>query len=428
MKKLISLSSSSPRLFMRTQHPISFLKSLYRTWQAKSSLSWSQLSYQKVRLAVAITGVAFSNILIFTQLGLRAQLFRGITLLPENLKGDLFLLSAYAPIIDMSAFPRVYLYQADAVTGVASASPLYIGEANWVNPEDLEQQKLQGESAQEFEFFPNRVRIIAFNPAQPVLNLPEVNYQLRRLNAPGSILFDRESQDQLGPVPELFEQQQEVTTIMDQRQVYVVGLFNFGSTFFDKGHVIMSDWNYARWYGQDKLETITVGVLSVEPGEDPKVVQQRLQQNLSGDVKVLTRQELLEAEQEFRAAFPEGKILNFGAAIGFIVGLVVVYQVLYMDINDHLPEYATLKAMGYADASLLVVVLQEALILAVLGFIPGFFCSYGIYGLLASITKIPLAMRVDVAIQVFVLTLIMCGVSGAIATNKLRSADPADVF
>lgn len=406
-----------------------FLKPI-RYWQARN-LAWSQLSYQKVRLAVAIMGVAFSNLLIFTQLGLRAQLFNGITLLPENLKGELFLLSAYAPIIDMSAFPRVYLYQADAVAGVASASPIYVREANWVNPEDLQRQqntRATQEDSQDFDFFPNQVRILAFNPAQPVLAMPEVERQLGQLNAPDSILFDRLSQDQLGPVPELFEQQEKVTTIMDKRPVYVVGLFSFGSTFFDKGHAIVSDWNYARWYGQDQLESITVGVLTLEPGADPAVVQKRLQTSLSQDVQVLTRKELLQAEQDFRAAYPEGKILNFGAAIGFVVGLIVVYQVLYMDVNDHLPEYATLKAMGYSDLSLLAVVLQEALILAILGFIPGFFGAYGIYGLLTSITKIPLAMRADVALQVFVLTLIMCGLSGAIATNKLRSADPADVF
>jgi putative ABC transport system permease protein len=142
----------------------------------------------------------------------------------------------------------------------------------------------------------------------------------------------------------------------------------------------------------------------------------------------MTQAEIAQAEQAFQASFPNGKILNFGAAIGFIVGIVVVYQVLYTDVSDHLPEYATLKAMGYSDTSLLLVVLQEAVILAILGFIPGFLSSYGIYGLLVQLTKIPLTMRFGVALQVFILTLVMCMISGAIAMNRLRSADPADVF
>jgi putative ABC transport system permease protein len=114
--------------------------------------------------------------------------------------------------------------------------------------------------------------------------------------------------------------------------------------------------------------------------------------------------------------------------MGFIVGVVVVYQVLYTDVSDHLPEYATLKALGYSDRRLLTVVLQEALLLAVMGFIPGYLASYGVYQLLIIITRVPLVMKTHVAITVFILTLVMCSLSGAIAINKLRSADPADVF
>lgn len=407
---------------------LALLKSLRTYLQVSKPLGWSQLSHQKVRMAVAMTGVAFSNILIFSQLGLRALLFDGVTLLPENLKGDLFLLSSYAPIIDQSAFPRVYLYQADAIAGVASASPLYVKEANWVNPQDLLRQNDGQEKFQEINFFPNVVKILAFNPAQPVLNMPEVNQQLERLNIPGSVLFDRLAQSQLGPISQLFNEQGEVSTVMNNRRTHVVGLFNLGSTFFDKGHVIMSDWNYARWFEEKSLGKVTVGILMLEPGVNPANVQKQMRSSLPKDVKVLTRKELLEAEQNFRAQYPEGKILNFGAVIGFIVGVVVVYQVLYMDVSDHLPEYATLKAMGYSDVSLLMVVLQEAVILAVLGFIPGYITSYWMYGLLTNLTKIPLTMRPEVVLQVFILTMVMCVTSGAIAMNKLRSADPADVF
>ena len=130
----------------------------------------------------------------------------------------------------------------------------------------------------------------------------------------------------------------------------------------------------------------------------------------------------------FDASEPNGVILRFGTIVGFIVGIIIVYQVLYSDINDHLSEYATLKAMGYGDRSLLVVVIQEAIILGVMGFIPGFIASVGLYQLLSMLTRIPIAMKVSIAIQVFILTLVMSIVSGAIATNKLRSADTADVF
>ena len=391
----------------------------------KTPVAWLQLSHQKIRLLVAILGISFANILIFSQLGLKALLFDGITLVPENLNGDLYLISAYAQNIGRSSFPRIYLYQADGIPGVASASPLYIGKGEWVNPENLRSPSNQTEGSQKKSY---EVRVLAFNPHQPVFMLPEINQQLDLLTIPNGLLFDRLAQPQLGSIAELFNKKEKVTTVMNNRSVRVVGLFSMGSTVMDEGHVIMSDWNYGQQNGNDKLEKISVGILTLESGVALEKVIATIQQNLPQDVKVLTKQELIQGEQDYIAQFPEGKILNFGAAIGFIVGVVVVYQVLYTDISEHLPEYATLKAMGYSDHSLLMIILQEAMILALMGFIPGFFTSYGVYHLLENTTKIPLEMRSDVTVQVFVLTITMCGISGAIASKKLRTADPADIF
>ena len=391
----------------------------------KISVAWLQLSHQKIRLLVAILGIAFANILIFTQLGLRALLFDGITLVPEHLNGDLYLISAYAQNIGRSSFPKVYLYQADSISGVASASPLYIGNGEWVNPESLDQPQNEKEVAPKNSY---EVRILAFNPNQPVFTLPEINQQLDLLTIPNGVLFDRLGQPQLGAISELFEKKGHVTTVMNNLSVQVVGLFSMGSTVMDEGHVIMSDWNYGRQNGNAKLERLSVGVLTLEPGVTPETVIASIQENLSEDIKVLTKPELIQGEQDYIAQFPEGKILNFGAVIGFIVGVVVVYQILYTDISEHLPEYATFKAMGYSDRYLLIIVLEEAMILALMGFIPGFFASYGVYHFLESSTNIPLEMSTNVTLQVFILTIAMCGISGAIASKKLRTVDPADIF
>jgi len=409
----------------RRSRPLS--RTIKTYWQARKPLGWAQLTHRKIRLLVAITGVAFSNILIFTQLGLKNMLFDGVTLVPDHLQGDLFLVSAYAPNIDLGAFPKIYLYQANAVRGVQDASPLYIGFSNWVNPEDLLQAE-DDDAPESFQLFPNAVKVLAFNPQQPVLAMPEVNQQLDRLTVPSAVLYDRLSQEKLGPIVEQFQTAAPVSTLMSNQRVYVVGLFSLGSTLFDNGHVIMSDWSYTHWYGQESLEQVSVGCLSLEAGAELERVRSRLITALPDSIKVLTQTELSAAEQAFRASLPNGKVLNFGAAMGFIVGMVIVYQVLYTDVSEHLPEYATLKAMGYSDRALLIVVLQEALLLAVLGFVPGYVASYGVYQLLVAVIRVPLVMKTAVAVQVFVLTLVMCMISGAIATNKLRSADPADVF
>ncbi len=415
-----------------------FLKQL----TAERPLAWAQLSHQKTRLAIAITGVGFANILMFTQLGLRAVLFDGITLIHDYLQGDLFLMSAYSPALGFQPFARIYLYQANGIPGVNSATALYIRRVDWVNPEQLSLTKQRGAIAHQDEttdaseqksteantVSPEKVKVLAFNPIQPVFNLTEVNQQLDKLNQPDTILFDRLAQPGLGPVTDLIDRHSSVTTIMDNRRTTVAGLFTLGSTLFTKGHVIMSDWNYANRHGQDSLKDISVGLLRLDPNVNPLQVQAQLRDTLPESVQVFTREELIQKEKTFWEADPSGIVLNFGAVMGFIVGVIVVYQVLYSDVAEHLPEYATLKAMGYSDRSLLRIVLQEAMILAVLGFMPGCVASLGVYSLLSSLTKIPLTLRPDVMAQVFALTLVMCGVAGAIATQKLRKADPADIF
>ena len=401
-------------------------RSLKTTWQLHKPLGLAQLAHRKTRLLVALTGVAFANILIFTQLGLRAMLLDGVTLVPEHLKGDLFLVSAYAPTLDIGSFPKIYLYRAHAVSGVQSATALYISAANWVNPEDL--ATIQSDENPGFELFPDSVKVLAFNPIQPALELPGMEANLDRLTAPGTLLFDRLGQEKLGPIPALFQDHGVVSTLMNNRRVAVVGLFSLGSTLFDNGHVVMSDWNFSKWFGPDSLEQVNVGCLMLEPGADIEQVRSHLQAHLPDDVRIMTREEAVAAEQAFHASLPNGKVLNFGAMMGFIVGVILVYQVLYTDVTDHLPEYATLKAIGYSNTSLLTIVIQEAVIIAVLGFIPGYLASIGVYHLLVQLIRVPLTMKRAIAIQVFLLTVIMCLISGAIAMNKLRSADPADVF
>jgi putative ABC transport system permease protein len=146
------------------------------------------------------------------------------------------------------------------------------------------------------------------------------------------------------------------------------------------------------------------------------------------EVKVLTSEQLIALEEAYWSKDPAGVVFNFGTIMGFIVGVVMVYQVLYSDINDHLAEYATLKAIGYSHKQLLFVIFQEAIILGILGFLPGYGLSVGMYTLISNLIRIPIPMRATIALQVFVLTLLMCVISGAIASRKLQSADPADIF
>lgn len=397
----------------------------FNAYLRRTPVAWLQLSHQKVRLLVAILGVAFSIILIFTQLGLRGMLFNGVTLLPENLNGDLYLMSNYAEVIRDSSLPNIYLYQADAVEGVADVRPLYVSRGRWVDPKLLKTAEVDAVDA---DIESSSMQIIAFNPNKPVLNLPEVNQQLNLLAVPGSILYDRLSKSVSGNIPQLFANQDQVFSILDNRRVTVVGLFNLGSTFYFDSVAVMSDWNYKQISEGADLDQVSLGVIFLEPGANPQAVIKSIKQTLGKSIKVLTKAELAEAEVAKVATWPEGKVLNFGAGIGFVVGIIIVYQVIYTDVSEHLPEYATLKAMGYKDRDLSLVVFQESLILAVMGFIPGYLASFGIYYLMTNFIELPVSMNPAIALQVFILNLLMCIISGAIAIKKLRTADPADIF
>ncbi|MEB3360236.1 MAG: FtsX-like permease family protein [Synechococcales bacterium] len=192
-------------------------------------------------------------------------------------------------------------------------------------------------------------------------------------------------------------------------------------------NLLMSDTNYARWFGDSALQQVSVGIVTLSPSANLEAVKAGITARVPG-VQVYTHEELIAKELAFQQSHPTGPIFGFGTAMGFVVGVVIVYQVLYADVTDHLAEYATLKAMGYSDVALLSVIVQEATILAILGFVPGYGVSLVMYRFLAALTRLELVMQPDVAIAVFVLTLLMCIISAAIAANKLHLADPADVF
>ena len=168
---------------------------------------------------------------------------------------------------------------------------------------------------------------------------------------------------------------------------------------------------------------------TIDTEEEIESVRAALDERLPEDVIVLTQQGYVDFEMaEIQQNSPIGFVFSVGSAMGFVVGIVIVYQVLSTDVSSHLSEYATFKAMGYRNSYLLGVIFEEALILSVLGFLPGMFIALGVYQLAATATALPMAMNTGRAIFVFVLTLLMCGGSGSIATRRLQSADPADIF
>jgi putative ABC transport system permease protein len=381
--------------------------------QKQRPLAWAQLSHQKVRTGVAMGGIAFANVLIFMQLGFVNLFAGGAVLLPKYLQGDLFLMNATSKYISPRSFDRTLLYQAAAFDGIVSAEPLYLNYGAWAYDKDTVSYD---------------TRIFAYNTRIQAFKIPEIDRQQAKLSEPFTVLFDRLSRSQLGPIPADMATKSNVSATLNNRRFGVLGLFSLGSSFFlSEGNLITSELTYAELFGASALQQVSVGLIRVKPGTDLIALQRGIEQAVPG-IKVLTRKELAAQELKHQDENPSSTIFNFGALMGFIVGVAIVYQVLYSDVSDHLAEYATLKAIGYSNRSLLVVIFQEAIFLAILGYIPGFIATLGMYQLLTNLTRLELIMTINLALTVFCLTLAMCLISAAIASNKLRAADPADVF
>ena len=394
---------------------VSIQKIMFKLLKNRTPLGWLQLKHDKIKMLTALSGIAFADILMFMQLGFKDALFTTNTQYPRLVNGDVVLLSTQATNFnELYTFPRRRLYQAMDVPGVESAEPVYIGSLNWRNPQTKEKTSMM---------------VIGFDPERPAFDLPEVNYQLDKVKIPNTVLFDRASRGKYDEVIAQVERGKPITTESDRTTLTIGGLFEVGASFADDGALITSDYNFLRLFPKKEQGTVSLGVINLESEQEAVAITQALNTYLPGDVKAYTHEEYVEKELAYiQNRSPIGFVFTLGTTMGFIVGIVIVYQVLSTDVNDHMAEYATFKAMGYKNSYLLFVVFEEALILSIAGFLPSVALALGLYRLTAAATALPIVLPLSRAIIVLILTVFMCGVSGAIATRKLQSADPADIF
>ena len=388
---------------------------MFKALKNRTPLGWLQLKHDKFRLFTALSGIAFADILIFMQLGFMNALYSANTQYPSKINGDIIMTSTQATNFNQPyTFPRRRLYQAMDIPGVESAEAVYVGSLNWRNPQNKEKTSMM---------------VLGFDPAKPIFNLPEVNRQLDKVKLPDTVLFDQASRGEYDQVIEQIQQGKTITTESDRTTITIGGLFKVGASFADDGALITSDQNFMRLFPRKQPGLVSIGVIDLAAGQNPEEIRKSLNTYLPDDVRAYTYQEYVDAELTYiKSSTAIGFVFTLGTMMGFIVGIVIVYQVLSTDVNDHMAEYATFKAMGYKNSYLLWVVFEEAIILSLIGFIPSVAIAAGLYQLTAAATALPIVLPASRAVTVLTMTIIMCSISGAIATRKLQSADPADIF
>ena len=392
------------------------VEAISRLWSRRSiPLAWLLLTRQPMRLAVALAGIAFAGILMFMQLGFRDGLFEASVTVHKLFDADVVLLSPRSlSSIGMASFPRRRLVQALADPAVKGVSPVNWNLLLWRNPEARTTRS---------------ILTLAVEPDEPIFLDPSILKQTVQLHQFGRVLFDERSRPEFGPIAQWLRQGRTVETEISGQRIRVVGLISLGPSFGADGNMITSRETYRRLNPSSPPGSIELGLIRLRPGSDPEQVVQRLQRDLPGDVRILTKTGFEELEKTYwRTSTAIGFIFSLGAAMGFVVGCVIVYQILYSDVSDHLPEYATLMAMGYKLPSLLGVVGREGLLLAVLGYLPAYLAAEGLYGLLRNATRLPVTMDPQRALLVFGMILTMCLGSAALAMRRLGDADPAEIF
>ena len=390
---------------------------------SKIPLAWLQLIRNKLRSLIAVAGIAFIVMLMFMQLGFQDALYNSATQVHRSLQGDLFLVSSqYKALTATQSFSRTRLYQALGFEGVESVTPIYLGFAKFKNPDTGEKYSIY---------------VMGFEPSKAVINLPGIEENIDKLKRSNVVLFDKDSRPEFGDVALRFQQGESLPSIeifpfdsLSGLRLRVGGLFSLGPSFGVDGNLIVSDTTFLRIFQNARpADKIDVGAITLSPRVNQETITQQLRDKLPDDVLIFTHDEFIKFEKEYWAnRTPIGFILNLMLTMGSVVGIVIVYQILFSNIASQLVAYATLKAIGYANNYLLRVVFKQAFILAVLGYIPGWIISKYLYEFAMKATKLPINMSFNNALIVLIATALMCMTSGALTINQLRSADPADIF
>ena len=395
-------------------------------------LAWKNLTHDRVRMTLFAAGIGFAVVLMFVQLGCRFALLDSSSLMLEKLNADLFVVPRQqTTVVIRCLFPRQVLDRARGVAGVEKTYPLYIEYNRSVLRDPSLEENRRGKT--------RGIRVLGLDPDAFLIDMPQLDprspeSRVAELRLPGRALFDAKGKrgpgggSRYGPV-----RVGEHSDLAGSR-VHFSGFVELGSDFGANGTLIVSEETFRRTLRNSAyapgMDMIDVGLVRLAPDADRAAVQKEVASLLAADgVEVFTRDQLIDHEQAFwKENTPVGYIFGFGVGIGFLVGLVICFQILSGDIRDNIAAYATLRAIGYSNRYLVALVLEESLILAVIGFVPGLIFSAGGYWLLGWVTELPMELTTGRVAFVFLLTVVMCVVSGLIAVRQAMKVDPAEVF
>ena len=372
-------------------------------------LAWQILLHDKGRTALALGGIFMAILLVFIQLGLFFAVPQGGMLLYDNMRFDLLLVSDH---YEYQAQPGVFpLSRLTAVRGspdVAEATPIYFGVVKWKGGVG--------------ETWPD-LFLIGFNPASDVLTPDSIETQKSALSRLDTILVDSSTRSIFGSL-----ETGRVVEIGDRKET-IGGQYNLGTGFMGLGVGLASESNFSRLMPGRGLTLVNLGAIRLKPGIDLARAAADLQKLTGPGTRLFNRAALAKHEKSYWTTRTSvGLIFGSGLLISIVVGVMVVYQIVSTQVSRQLPQFATLKAIGYGDGALAGTVSAMSLMIAVAGFVPALAAAVLLYDEIRQKTLLPVTMTVAHMGEVFAASLVMAAISALLAVGGLRRADPADVF
>lgn len=377
-------------------------------------VAYLQLKKYPRRLLIAIAGIAMSSLGILGQMGFEDSLFRSATRLFQEFDADIAVISPqYQFMVLPAQFSERRLYQALSVPGVRSFSAVQLGIAPFKNPVTR---------------INRNVYVVGVSRDGPVFANADWERKARSLRDPDTILFDARSRPEFGPIAALFDAGPLYTEIANQR-VRIVDLFEMGASFSADGTAITTQEGFARLFPARRPGLVDIGLIQLAPKTDVDRVLEHLRTVLPDDVMAMTHEQLNAREQQYwRSTTPAGFIFKTVLILSVLVGCVSAYQILYSDVSENLRQYATLKALGYADSFFYKLTFEKAWLLSSLGYPLGFVLAAAIYIFATQLTLVPLVMTVQRALGVYLIILATCVLAGWLALSRLRRSDLSELF
>src|SRR5712691_5423911 len=372
-------------------------------------IAWRILTDQKGRTALATSGIFIAILLVFIELGFFVAVPQGGMLIYDHMRFDLLVCSnKYLFQAQSGQFARDRLTEAAKVPEVAQATPVYFGGGKW--------QDVSGGLKLD-------VSLIAIDPPAGVFAVPDIERQVAVLERPDTVLVDSATRSLFGPL-----EPGRVVDIAGYKET-IGEQFVLGTGFLGLGVAIVGEANFFKMFPHRPPDTVNLGLVTLKPGADPDGTAKALRAVLPAGMRVFTRPELVAHEVSYwTTRTATGLIFGSGLVVSFVVGIMVLYQTLATQITRQLPQFATLKAIGYTDRYLDAIVMIESFLIMAVAFVPALGAALVVYAQVRRQTLLPLSLSPAELGAVFGITLLMAAISAFLSLSGLRRADPAEVF